>query len=102
MKVALTEAELDAYFACTDCGIDTREVGEFDYQIRPSVWEIAYPGYKDGLGVGSCRPCISCLQLRVGRLLSGADFSKFPINDPDPRWHGPRLLATLRREPRNR
>lgn len=69
-----TSAEFRAYWACTDCGIDTWDLGETAYQIGCSVWELAYPGYARGVGVGSSRPCIGCLERRLGRVLTVEDF----------------------------
>lgn len=61
------------YFACTDCGVDTRSLGEDVYTIRRTVWSVAYPDYPR-VGVGSSRPCIRCLERRLGRTLTAADF----------------------------
>lgn len=69
-----TQAEFLAYWACTDCGVDTWGLGETAYQIRCNVWERAYPSYARGVGVGSSRPCIGCLERRLGRALTVEDF----------------------------
>lgn len=72
------------YFACTDCGMDTRLLLEEAYQVRNPVWEQAYPGYGAGAGVGESRPCIGCLERRLGRRTTKDDFTRGDINAPDP------------------
>lgn len=70
-----TEQEYWDYFKCTDCGVDTRLSGEADYGLKHDVWNQAYPGYtKSGIGVGDSRPCLSCLEKRLGRDLVNEDF----------------------------
>lgn len=70
-----THAEWYKYFCCTDCGKFCWD--ESHYQVLPTVWELAYPGYnKEGIGVGTSRPCIGCLETRLGRRLTMSDFSK--------------------------
>lgn len=85
------------YRACTDCGVDTWSIRESAYQLRPSVWEIAYPGYNRGVGVGGSRPCIGCLEKRLGRVLCLADFTKGKnsINEPDAARHSAKLIQRL-------
>lgn len=77
-----TEAEFHEYMACTDCGTDTWSLGEDFYQVRYRVWEEAYPGYSDGVGVGSSRPCIGCLERRLGRALTAGDFTAGQARQP--------------------
>lgn len=69
-----TETEHREYMTCTDCGVDTLALGEVNFCIKIKVWEIAYPGYSQGEGVGLSRPCIPCLQKRLGRALTDLDF----------------------------
>lgn len=69
-----TADEFRAYHACTECGVDTWALGEGCYTVRDSVWKTAYPLYRKGIGVGSTRPCIGCLEQRLGRPLTAADF----------------------------
>ena len=69
-----TEAEWREYNQCTDCGINVAEIGETAYHIRNRVWDIAYPGYSSGVGVGFSRPCIGCLEERLERTLTYEDF----------------------------
>lgn len=75
-----TKDEFDQYLTCTDCGIDTRT--ECGYGLKHNIWEIAYPGYSRGIGVGSSRPCIGCLEKRLGRPLTAADFNWPKAPDP--------------------
>lgn len=51
--------------------------------VSNDVWKAA------GMGEGFL--CIGCLEIRLGRTLTAADFpAHLPINDPDP-WDTPRL-----------
>lgn len=70
----MNDDDLKAYWKCTDCGVDTWGLGETVYTVTRNVWEVAYPGYSLGVGVGSSRPCIGCLESRLGRTLTTADF----------------------------
>lgn len=94
-----TQAEFRAYWTCTDCGVDTWALGETAYQIRHSVWELAYPGYAGGLGVGSSRPCIGCLERRLERALTVDDF--LDPTEPQPEL-GDRINQRLQNHPRHR
>lgn len=69
-----TELEFREYHACTDCGVDNWTLGEVGYTVRDRVWRTAYPLYAQGVGVGSSRPCIGCLERRLGRVLVADDF----------------------------
>ena len=71
-------------FACIDCGIDTLEAGE-SYMVRDDVWPLAYHGG---------RLCVGCLERRIGRRLTPADFTGVPLNEAGP-WDSPRLLSRL-------
>lgn len=42
--------------------------------------------------VGSGFLCVGCIEKRLGRELTHADFPDYPINWPDP-WDTPRLAA---------
>jgi hypothetical protein len=86
-----------ASFLCVDCGHDTldNEV----YMVHDRIWE------KGGVGDGLL--CIGCLEARLGRPLSRADFTDAPINGPDfsdksafeQRGQSTRLLAAMKRCP---
>ena len=79
---------------CTDCGLDTtpctgrrgcRHIGKWEhYMVHDDVWATA--GMEEGF------LCVGCLEGRLGRELTAADFTPAPINDPDP-WDTPRLAA---------
>lgn len=76
-----THAEWLDYMRCTDCGEARHD--EVSYQLRPSIWELAYPGYNDGVGVGESRPCIGCLEKRLGRRLTLSDFTRGQTPQPE-------------------
>lgn len=75
--------------ACTDCHTDTRVIREY-YMVNFDLWR-AY-------GAGKGMLCIGCLEDRIGRQLTHADFTGAPINtDPeDNHWkRSPRLRGRL-------
>jgi len=73
----------DPKWACLDCGINT--YGEY-YVVHPSVWPIAVNGGK---------LCVTCLEQRIGRPLTPADFLPCPANDLA--WRkSTRLLTRMR------
>ncbi|MFH0244433.1 hypothetical protein ACGRHY_18915 [Streptomyces sp. HK10] len=91
-----SRAAVEAYQAtqdwgCVDCRTDTR--CEY-YHLRGEVWQAAGMGPKGLL-------CIGCLERRLGRRVSRADFTGVPINDPaysrPPRPKSARLLDRLKR-----
>lgn len=91
-----TRAEFEAYGRCTDCGIDCRAFGETAYTVRYRVWGQAYPGYnEEGIGVGDSRPCIGCLEDRLGRRLTPPDFY-FIMDLDEAARYGIRISARLR------
>jgi hypothetical protein len=57
---------------CLDCGMDTRQAGEY-YMLRPDVWLTAHP---DGTGM----LCVGCVEQRLGRRLERPDFVDCAIN----------------------
>lgn len=65
-------AEIDEGFKCLDCAVSTHDIGEY-YMVENSVWTEAVP---EGEGM----LCIACLENRLGRLLTEADFTGAPIN----------------------
>jgi hypothetical protein len=67
---------------CLDCDIDTIAIAEY-YVVEEAVWLQANPGSKGML-------CIGCLEVRLGRRLTPADFTDSPINDRSS-WQSPRL-----------
>jgi hypothetical protein len=87
---------------CIDCGADTspctgkrgcRHKGKWEtYMVRDTVWEAAGMGRGWGHGNASGFLCVGCLEARLGRMLTPADFIDYPINEPHP-WDTPRMLA---------
>jgi hypothetical protein len=83
---------------CDDCGGDVApydELGHPDeeswewYMVTDEVWEAAGRG-----GGAPSFLCIGCLEDRIGRTLTSADFPDVPLNEPDG-LHSPRLAARL-------
>jgi hypothetical protein len=67
---------------CLDCGINTDAIDEY-YMLQNEVWAQVNPGIDGKL-------CIGCVERRLGRTLTAADFTDGKIN----------TSATLRRSPR--
>jgi hypothetical protein len=63
---------------CTDCGIDTLPLdagGRAEwYMVTYGAWEAAGMPHKGYL-------CVGCIERRLGRSLTGADFIDCPVND---------------------
>lgn len=73
-------------FDCLDCGQDTGEFGLNEYYaVHNDVWAQTGLGPEDGL------LCIGCLEQRIERQLTAADFPAVFIN----RWGSPRLESRL-------
>ena len=72
---------------CLDCHCDTFEIDE-DYMVHNSVWDQVVPD--DGGEL-----CIGCLETRLGRKLTQADFADVPVNDGRVFSKSPRLKARL-------
>jgi hypothetical protein len=88
---------------CADCGTDTapctgkrgcRHKGRWEYYaVHDAIW--AEAGMKENGGY----LCIGCLEARLGRTLTPADFKTGAlISDPYHPWHTPRLASRLGRE----
>jgi hypothetical protein len=81
MKVKLRLQKLMRLDAiCKDCGVDTAPKGrececEY-YMVHDKVWSTA--GMKKDGGF----LCIGCLENRLGRELTAADFTSAPVNNP--------------------
>lgn len=62
--------------ACADCGTDTTpEEGPWEwYMVQESIWVQANPDKTVNY------LCIGCLERRLGRQLTAADFTNVPIN----------------------
>lgn len=80
---------------CIDCGTATMPdtpIGSADWQrymVKGDVWSLAGLRPHDGW------MCIPCLQARLGRPLTGADFPALPMNRPGRDDDTP-LLARLK------
>lgn len=79
---------VDLSFHCMDCGDHTIQIEEY-YTVHDEVWLYANPQDYGML-------CIGCLESRLGRVLTPADFPDYPINRE---WgtKSPRLLDRLGR-----
>jgi hypothetical protein len=63
--------------ACADCGVGTITLGEY-YMVHDEVWEQAWCGRRKswhGRVMGQEILCIGCLEARIGRRLTAADFA---------------------------
>ena len=92
---------------CADCGIDTLQSGHDFYMVHDQLWRMTWPtagaeiaeplreiladapvdaGGQHDFGFARCAEplreflCIRCLELRLGRALTGADFTDALIN----------------------
>ena len=78
---------------CVDCGIvlmPATDLGHQDwerYMVHDDVWAAV------GMEPNGGWMCISCLEARLGRRLTGADLKDLPINDPRRDDDTPRLAA---------
>ena len=93
-EFALTyDRALNSLSLCLDCKRDTSEIDEY-YTLKDEVWAEANPDI-DGM------LCIACIEKRIGRQLTAADFpSDVPLNTAvrlgD--WKGsPQLLEAMNR-----
>lgn len=58
---------------CLDCGIDTSKAHEL-YMLVDGTWKLT------GLGpVGML--CVTCVEVRIGRMLTPSDFNDSYLND---------------------
>lgn len=60
-------------FDCVDCKVNTAANDEY-YMVHSHVWK------QTGLGPHGGMLCIGCLEERIGRKLTSADFTDAPIN----------------------
>jgi hypothetical protein len=72
---------------CLDCKINTNAIDEY-YMLRNEVWAEANPEIDGKL-------CISCVERRIGRTLTAADFTSGKINRSTTRRRSPRLIDRL-------
>jgi hypothetical protein len=72
---------------CLDCNINTDAIDEY-YMLRNEVWAQANPDIDGQL-------CISCVERRLGRTLTAADFTGGKINTSTTLRRSPRLIDRL-------
>lgn len=78
---------------CTDCGVDTLAVTPAEdseyYMVHAAIWRMAT----------KTRPayllCVGCLETRIGRQLTSADFTDAPVNDPNKESMSDRLRSRM-------
>lgn len=69
---------VSADFVCMDCSVDTDALGEY-FMLQHDLWAQIQP---DRIG----HLCVGCVESRLGRTLTAADFLDVPLNtNPDPR-----------------
>lgn len=73
---------------CLDCRINTDAIDEY-YMLRNEVWEEANPEIDGQL-------CISCVERRLGRTLTAADFTDRRVNTSPTLRRSPRLIDRLK------
>ncbi len=90
----------DMDFGCMVCDFDTRI--EF-YMVHDHLWDAAIEGLPQrtirtvaGRIIGNSLLCIGCIEKRLGRKLTAADFSVAPCNhDRDEYETSPRLANRM-------
>jgi hypothetical protein len=60
-------------FDCVDCGRNTGQIQEY-YMVNDRLWDKTAGKDKDKM------LCIGCLEKRLGRKLTPADFTDAPVN----------------------
>ena len=87
-------------FKCADCLTNTSRIGEY-FMVTKEIWSLAWSGWRrprDGVRRGrQSMLCIRCLERRIGRTLTHADFTDAPVNDPGWSDKSERLLDRLSR-----
>jgi len=73
-------------FDCVDCGLNT--ACEY-YMVHNALWKAA------GMNPHGGMLCIGCLEERLGRKLTSADFTEAPVNRGCPEAYSPRLQMRL-------
>jgi len=82
---------------CEDCGLDVTPQTDWGgkdwhyYMVHDALWESA--GMKPDGGY----LCVLCLEDRLGRPLTGNDFTAYPINEPG-RFDDMPYLASLKKQ----
>jgi len=99
------DEETRKHFQCVDCGICTHTINEY-YMVYSRVWRSALrvdpviserKRYrKNAL---STMLCIGCLEQRLGRELTSADFTDCPLNNGENFYRSKRYQQRLMQEP---
>ena len=112
------KASMDRLPTCADCDVDTLDNGEL-YMVRDEIWAVAWHNRRLNCGCNNfstvggqcvfefndtsrqrCEACeilcIGCLEERLGRTLTRADFTDCRLNDPD-KFRSARLRSRLER-----
>lgn len=71
-KALQSMKKIDLSFHCLDCKVHTGEINEY-YTVHDEIWLLANP-----LDHGML--CVGCLEERIGRVLTPADFPDYPVN----------------------
>jgi hypothetical protein len=69
---------------CFDC---TESIDLEDFMVHDEIWAAA--------GMDRGYLCVGCLEARLGRELTRADFTDVPVNQPDREWMSERLYQRL-------
>lgn len=70
-----------------DCGVDTDALDEY-YVLHNDLWAHVHPDIDGHL-------CVGCVECRIGRKLTAADFADAHINTTDKLRRSPRLRDRL-------
>jgi hypothetical protein len=85
--VSARRREHDTEFPCNDCGLAVLDLAEH-YMVLDDVWAAS------GLGPNGGFLCVGCLETRLDRTLTPADFLACPLN-ATPEWRSPRLADRM-------
>ena len=75
-------------FLCMDCSVDTGKIGEH-YMLNDKVWVQVHNSPKGML-------CVGCIEVRLGRKLTPADFNDSYLNRPNFGNKSMRLLQRMK------
>lgn len=67
------EALIHKQFDCVNCSVNTQDTNEY-YMVHDELWSRA------GMAPTGGMLCIGCLEQRLGRGLTAADFTDAPVN----------------------
>lgn len=75
---------------CRDCRVNTSDIYEY-YMVHDEVWQAAGADTEFGWGM----LCIGCLEVRLGRTLTPADFTDCWVNHPQGWRKSQRLMSRM-------